>query len=241
MQSGDLVITKIFPELTQGCCTNKVYAVIHGNSGSLKLLESGSYALSQYSQSQHSSFCIVMSEIDERPGTYRAVISKQYLSLPVSSDGQKYTVEYRRRTAGDQLFSRSEDSFLGYDSWFWTGEAMSASFVSASESDRSSSYEASFGFSYDSELDKIRCIAFLKKNGEIVDGSKRCEVKWVERNGNLISNSSSSTHIAGMPGFFQLEFSGAELTPDESSAILVSITGPDNVIHKSGTVSVTWD
>jgi len=221
---------------------NKVYATVHSNTGSLKLFESGTYALAPYLQSQHSSFCILMQELSERQGTYQAVVSKQYLSLPVSGGVQGgYTIEYRRRTAGDQLFSRTEDALLGYDSWFWNGESFSSSFLSEAEISRMSAYEACFGYSYDSELDKIRCVSFLKKNGEIVEGTKRCEIKWTDRNGDVISNSSSSSHIPGMNGFFQIEFSGASLTPDESSAILVSITGPDNVIHKSGTVSVTWD
>lgn len=242
MAAKDLYIEACFPQLLPGCCPNKVYALLFNNRGQALKLSSGVYSFANYNASTgHTSSAILLAEGSQRTKCYSRTVAPAFHTLAITPDGEHYTLEFWRRTAGDTSYSRSEDTLLETVKCWWDGNALVYTGTNKENRRLSQVNEVHWNCSYDSELGIVKMMAWLHSAGQLRTDVSQCQMVWLDRAGNQILNIISNETVSFFPGFFLKQWQLADLDPDNCTPLSVTITDNDGNTYTSGTCCVTWD
>lgn len=235
-------IGRYIPSLSQGCCSNKVYALLFNNSNeAMKKITTSPLLLSMaaYTTAEHASFCMVLGEHPHRTKYYYYDFQSSEFDLAETPDGEEYWLEIWQRTASNTSYSRSQDTLHECYGVQWDGTRLIGTKLSQSQLDKIANWEVHCAASYEPKLQEIRIIAWLERNKQIHQGSQSVRVEVYNRSGSKIVDDTITTQR--VPGFFAWDSPGVSLLPDDAYIVTATIKNSEGNDYLSGESIVTWN
>lgn len=226
---------------TTGCCPLTFYAVLFDRSHqSLKDNGLGVRVLSSFTGgSSQTNYAIVLNEHPQRSRFYYLDLDPSAFVLAANTRGQKFTVEIWKAFSSG-TYNRTNDELVEVREVMWDGSEFIDAELGEVQLEELSHYEPQLAASYDSNENALRAMAFLEKNGQLLDDSTLCEFQLINRAGVEMTASSITNMLTAQPGIFSWDEPGIVLDPDEVYAVVVTITR-DGVQYKGASVEITWD
>lgn len=236
-----LKLENYLKDLTPGCCTNKVYALVFTHEGeALKDNGLGVLVPTTYLSANHNDFAILLTEDLQRTKYYAVSIPDGDFELNPTPDGESYWIEFwRQEDTGD--FSRSDDVLDEVKEFHWSGTQIAKSVLSSEGEKRLATWEAIVSYAYDSELNIGHFMGHLEYNGELQTNATPLILTWVDAAGDVISSVNTTDIIVGQAGIFSWTVPGLSLPADRISAMICQIQDVDGNLHTTVSYSNTWD
>jgi hypothetical protein len=233
------------PGLAYGCCPANVFACVFNESNyALKLVTQSPdmWLLTEYSKTDHSEFCIPLTEHEERTHYYYINLDDTQFILTTSGYGQYYTVEYWYKSSV-QSFGRELNTFLTSEKFMWDSvyKRKVDSMIGITQESLISNVEVKASVAYDSANQIIRIIAWLERAGALVADTKVFNFHWYDFNGDEITSGSRTFHIPNVNGVFKMEIGGVDTIPDMTTPMIASIIDIDDLEYTSCVSIVSYD
>lgn len=238
--SGNLWLD-LYLDLAPSCCIDKVYALVFNEQHeALKDNGSGLLIFQTYLIVNHADFAIIMNEHSERTKYYFANLGVGQFELPVTPDGEEYTIEFWRRETGG-AFNRAEDRLESTRRFYWSGDQMEPMQLSQQNQSKLADWQAHVSLTYDSENLAVHLMAHLERNGELILDSTQMEALWLDQAGVTIAHTVQSAYLTNAPGVYQWDTPNLDLQPDRTTLMLCTITDAAGGVHKTAQYVNTWD
>jgi hypothetical protein len=246
---GTYALKEKYPELSFGCCSSNICAVILDRFGNaLKEVSTGVWGLQEYSKSNHTTFCIPLNEHQQRAFYYFIDLADDTYTLNSNDPGDFYSVEFWYRATTDNDYDRESDILLEVQKFKWDENSKTMIDYSISETQKTdlSLCSAIASIGYDSSSKTLRALCWLHKNGILVEDTSEALITWHSFSGELIVQAVKYNHMVDsdgdkINGIFKFEISGVDINPDIATPFILEITDADSNVFKSCTSVVTYD
>mgnify|MGYP000346635704 CR=1 FL=1 len=150
-----------------GCCANKFYALVFNRSSQcLKDNGSGVLEFAAFTSANQGLFDIPLAEHAQRTRFYYTDILDANINMAATTIGQKFTVEiWKAASAGTP--HRVNDTLVETREFIWNGTEYVDAELGAAQLAAMAIQDVQVAIAYDSSESKLRCMAFLEKNGEL--------------------------------------------------------------------------
>lgn len=236
--SSTLRIEAYFKDLPQGCCANKIYALVFRQNNQALKLSGPTYLFDTFTAAALDSFKIELSEHAQRSKYYYADLSAASVALiPDTAHDEPYWLEFWLKEGAG---GRTLDTLYEVRPFWWQNHRLTWDQLSFSDKSNLDYFKAHVVVSFDSTLSKLRFVGWLEKNGRLVTAAETCSIKWLTRAGLTVADFTISSAMPGMPGVFQAEQVIIDIDPDEAMPIQISVLyAGENYISEAGVAS--WD
>lgn len=235
-------IGRYLPSLTEGCCSNKVYALVFNQDNeAMKEITSSPllWQIASYVKTSHADFCIVLGEHSQRTKYYYFEFEDEEFDLEETPAGQTYWIEIWERTATDTSYSRSEDTLHEAVPVTWDGTKFVESRIGSSQVDELSEWVAHIAASYEPSSQELRLAAWLEKNGALQSGAQKVNIELFKLDGTQVLDEEVTTQAVS--GFFMWDSPGLDLDPDTVYALKAKIRSSGGIDYETGQAIVTWN
>lgn len=240
-----------FPDLSYGCCSANVCAVVLDRFGNgLKKISTSPdvWALASYTKTTHSNFCIQLNEHAQRAFYYYLDMEDESYTLPSNSPGDCYKVEYWYRITTDNNYDRESDALLDVQDLKWDGvsKTMIDHLISSNQMAEMSQTIPIASIAYDKSNQTARILCWLNRNGVLLEDSQSATITWRRFDGTLVAEVVNSSFMndsegAPIPGIFDFELTGINITPDMANPFILEMLDANSNSFKSNTSVVSYD
>lgn len=230
------------PSLVEGCCSNKVYALLFNQDHeAMKKITTSPllWQIATYLKTNHADFCMVLGEHSQRSKYYYMEIEDDEFDLDETPSGEVYWVEIWERTEADTNYNRTEDTLHDKFSIIWDGSFFIDSRLGSSQIESLSKLEAQVAVTYEPSNQELRVAAWLEKNGVLQSGAQQVIVEVFQRDGTKVLDETITTQAVS--GFFMWDSPGLDLDPDDVYALKVTIRDSGGTDYQTGQAIVTWN
>jgi len=241
MNSGDLYLDTY---VTNVSLPYFIYALIFNRAGqALRVVSAGVYRLSSGDVpfvNANQASCAIQLHSD-RLDHYSIDLPASGLTLPANDYTDCYTAEYWQTSgtfiSGTPIPNRYTDIFLDRERFYWDGIYRAEQRIASSQF--ASEYTCQLSAAYDSVAQVVTLKAWLELGGELITNPQSCLVTWKDNNNALIFSGSSTTPDSN--GAFSFTQLNANLTPDSTTTVLVTIVDGNSLSHSTLCSIVAWD